>query len=178
MSVTGERGYSSEGRVPVKMTFEPVKPGDYELTLVGASLEVKIAQASGMPYVNAAFTMGGTAADGGNDRRVYKRFGVSLEPREKTGRPVVDEANELLGFSKATGAELNFGEDAITTKSRRKDDGTVVQEKCLDPAAVKAWLQQFDGSTVRGHVRIKRASEKDKKAGYSDQNEISHFIEA
>lgn len=177
---TGELGYSSQGRTPVKVSFEPINAGDYPLTLVGKSIEIKSkAEPGSLPYVNVSFIAGGTAlSEGGKDRRVFHKLWLSLEPSPKTGTPPVDGANQILGLAKALGTELNFEGDDIMRKDKLQDDGeTMKKVSILNPQSVVEWLQGFDGAEVRGHIKIRRASEKDKAKGYSDQNEIAYFME-
>lgn len=173
---TGEVGYSSQGRTPIKMNFDPFPAGDYDLTLLGGTIEIKGKPEPGkLPYVNLAFEAAGTATtEGGKDKRVYHMLFVNLEPSPKTGTPIVDQANQLLGLAKALGAELEFGSDAILRKDKENDDGDMVKVNILDPRQVVEWLKQFDGAQVRAHVRVKKGT----KDYPNDKNEIAYFIEA
>lgn len=176
MAVTGELGYSSQGRTPVRMTYDPVPQGDYNLTIMGKSLEVKGKPEPGkLPYVNVSFTAEGTAKkDGGKDARIFHKLFLNLEPSPKTGTPIVDQANQILGLAKALGVDLAFGRDAILRKDRALDDGSMQKVNILDPRKVIEWLEGFDGVTVRAHVKVRKGT----KEYPNDQNEIAYFIEA
>ena len=175
MAVTGEVGYSSAGRTPVRMSYEPVAPGDYNLTLLGKSVEIKGKPEPGkLPYVNLAFTAAGTGGEHGKDKRVYHKLFLNLEPSPKTGTPIVDQANQILGLAKALGVELSFGADAILKKDRALDDGSMQRVSILDPRKVVEWLQGFDGVTVKAHVKVRKGN----KEYPNDQNEIAYFHEA
>lgn len=176
MAATGEVGYSSQGRTPVKMSYDPIPQGDYNLTLMGKSVEIKGKPEPGkLPYVNLSFTAGGTAkTEGGKDARVFHKLFLNLEPSPKTGTPIVDQANQILGLAKAFGVDLNFGADALLRKDKANDDGSMQKVTILDPRKVVEWLQGFDGVTVRAHVKIRKGN----KEYPNDQNDIAYFIEA
>lgn len=180
MPVRGESGYSSQGKTAVRMSFEPINAGDYELALVGQSVETRVPDTSGVPYINCSFVARGTALqEGQKDRRVFKKFWLGIEPSPNTGAAPVDSADQLLGYARALGEELNFAGDDTTTVTAKNDKGETRQVRILRPKAVKAWLQEHDNTVVQARVKVRRGR-KDKRTGqmYDDQNEIDYFIEA
>ena len=178
MGVTGEVGYSSQGRIPVRMSFEPFAAGDYRLQVLARSAEIKIAKQSGVPYVTVPFLALGSGKDGGKDRRVFHNFWLSLEPG-KNGTPPVDGADQILGLSKGLGVDLNFGPEAVIKKTKKMDDGDSKTINILDPRAVLEWIQTYDMAEVPAHVKVRKGGKNpDTGEQYNDQNVIAYFIES
>jgi hypothetical protein len=179
MAVTGEQGYSSQGKTAVKRVFEPFNQGDYPLALVGQSVEISKGQDSGVPYVKASFVARGTAlAEGQKDRRVFHSFFLSIDPSPK-GNVAIESADQMLGLARSLGQELEFTGDDIINVTGTTKAGEEYETRLIDPRVAKEWLMQQDGLEVMGHVKVRRG-QMDKKTNkkYDDKNEIAYFIES
>lgn len=177
MSVTGEMGWSSAGKTPVRMTFEPVPKGDYELQLQGLSTEIKVGKDSDMPYINVRFNILGTAKEGGKDRAVFKKFWLGVRARAGKSMAPVDAADQLLGFVKAIGEEPSFTGDQCKMVTATDDNGEKYEQMIIDPLVAKAWFQERDGITAKAHLKV-RPERKENGTTYEASNEIAYFIEA
>jgi hypothetical protein len=161
----GETTFST-GKVEKKRyAFTPIKAGDYELKILGDSAEVRTAEPSKknpnpMPRVNFAVEALGSGEDGGSNRKVFHTLWCSLKA-DKNGVVGPARADQLKGLADALGKDANI---AIKT---------IKGQECLDPIALKKWLEKQDGEVVKGHVRIQKGT-----AEYpQDRNVISEFFE-
>jgi hypothetical protein len=179
MAVTGEQGYSSQGKAAVKRIFEPFNQGDYPLALVGQSVEISKGQDSGVPYVKASFVARGTAMEEGQkDRRVFHSFLLSIDPSPK-GNVAIESAEQMLGLARALGQELEFTGDDIINVTGTNKNGEEYETRVIDPRVAKEWLMTQDGIEVMGHVKIRRGQmNKQTNTKYDDKNEIAYFIES
>lgn len=161
-TVTGERTYSTSGKTPVRDTFPPLPAGNYELTLLGETVEVgKSDKVGSMPYVRVRFQV---ALPEGKTRKVSHFFACDTRPR--FGSPPPDKADGICGYAKALGEEFTGGMVEVPDEQGQN-------VLCLDPQDLAAYLRGKDGMVTKAHLRIKKAKE---GSGYSDDNSVSRFI--
>lgn len=165
----GESKFDMKAIDKKKRTFQPIPAADYDLKLLGDTVEIKKADPSEknpkpISYVNVAFEALKSAKEGGRNQRVYHRLFLSLKPG-KDGMISPQLADGLKGLGDALGSLPSL--DTVTVEAT---DG---ETEMVSPLAVKKWLMGKDGEVVRGHVKIKAGSK-----GYADSNVIAEFFEA
>lgn len=162
----GSKTFSLSNTEKKKRSFEPFPAGDYDLKLLGNTIEVKTPQVTKertnpIPYVNVAFEALGTGVDGGKNKRVYHMFFLSLKPG-KDGIVSPATVDGLKGFADAIGDQPDM---------KIVEVGDV---EAISALAVKKFLAEHDGEVVRAHVTIQRGT----KDFPNDKNVIKEFIES
>jgi hypothetical protein len=150
-----------------KRSFEPFPAGDYDLKILGDTVEIKTPNPSKrnenpVSYVSLGFEALGTAAeDGGKNRRLYHSFWCKTAPG-KDGIASFQCVDQLKGFADAIGdqPELKVIEQA--------------GQEVISQLDVKKFLQSHDGDVVRAHVAIQKGSK-----DYPDpKNVVKEFMES
>lgn len=175
---TGQRTFTTEGREAKKFESKPPTPGEYEMVLRMEKWKVGKADGAGkLPYLTGPIELLNTASqEGGKNRTMYHMFFLDLTPG-KNGAPMVDRADQLVGFARSVGTEME-GINVETTKKSVKDaagqeTGELVDADVLNAQQALEWLQQFDGSVFRGKTKIEKGTQ-----GYPDKGKVEYFIEA
>lgn len=160
-TVTGER-ISSTGLKLDKPSFEPLPAGDYELTLVTASVKAASQRnVNGVPYVQAVFE---TALDG-KKRKLFHMFFLK-NVAGNNGQYMWKRSDGILGYAKAIGDDFDFETFTVTTEAG--EDVQLIGA----PAAVKEWLNGKAGMKVTGRVKVEAGTEEYP----GDRNKISYFL--
>jgi len=162
----GEKTFNSSQVEKKKRTYEPFPPGEYDLKVLGDTVEIRKAEPSKknptpVSYVSCGFEALGTGVDGGKNKRVYHNFFCKMEPG-KDGIVTPECADQIKGFADALGAALK---------------ASIVEEsgiEVISQLAVKKFIEAHDGDVVRAHVGIQKGTK-----DYPDpKNVIKEFIES
>ena len=164
---TGERRFTTEDRKVEKFQNQLLPNKDWDGRVLATKAEIRYGEDSGLPYINVPFEAVGSALkEGGNNRWVYHRFFLGLNPG-KDGKVNVDRPNGLTAFAKSIGVKMDLGANSIITLDTK--NGPV---DAIDPQAVKRWLQDQDGAQFRFRTKVEKGQD-----GYPDKNVVSYFIE-
>lgn len=172
----GEKKFSTSGRESRRFTSEPFPAGTYDLKVLANKFSIampkpKLDQKTkeeipGFAYIKGAFEALDTAEAGGRNRLVFHMFFLKLEPGSD-GSLMVDRADQLVGFARALGLEIEASES--------KQNGKPV----INAQEVLKWIQGQDGAIVSARVKIQKGdTNKDTGEKYSDKNVVEYFIEA
>jgi hypothetical protein len=151
MAVKGE-SFSTKGKQAKKMTRRLCPIGSYDLKLRTDKAEVKKSEASGRSRVSVAFEALKSDPDGGKNFFVYHDFHLGLTPG-KDGTPMVERANQLVGFARASGTDFNVPTVNVTVTPDPKDPDTQITERALNAQEVLKILKGLDGTIVKGQVK-------------------------
>lgn len=163
---TGERVWSSQGKTATKYESTPLPSGDWSMKLRGDMVAIGKANKPGaFSYVTCPFEVLDSGTDGGKNRIMYHMFFCSLK-NGKDGKPMAERADQIVGFLRAVGEEIDFG---ITDQPDEKGQPTPV----LNPTQIANWLKQRDGVVVQAHTKIEKG-----KDGYPAKGKIDYFSEA
>lgn len=172
----GEKSFSTEGRKAVKYESKPIPSQAWELKLHTSEAEVGKSKQSNLPYLMIPIeALESASKEGGKNRRFYHYLNLGLFDYADGTKPI-DGAHQLVGLSKALGTKYQgpVRSTKANLKSKDEDGEEVVEVKSvefLDANALKKWLQQFDGTVVRGHSRIQPA-----KDGFPAKGAIDEFF--
>ncbi len=176
MSATGEKKWSAKGKEVTKMSFEPLPKGDYEFRVDAGLIEQRVAKdkPGSVPYISIALPALGTAQNGGKDRRVYHRLFLHTVPSEKDGKAMVERQGGVLDLAKALGVEPEFSQISVPYQkydAKGNKQGGMTKMSILKPSEVVEWLKSFDGTVIKGHVKVDRGNKE-----YGPKNEVDYFI--
>jgi hypothetical protein len=163
---TGERAWSSEGKVAKKFEFKPLPPGEYIYKLDTSGAKIYAGQGKS-PSVAANLMLSVEGRE--RPAKVMVFFGCSLRPG-KDGVTAVERASGLLGFAQSLGETVEAGivQMPILDKATQELKPT----DCLDPRQVKQWIEAHDG--MEGKVRLKIRPD---QSG-TPRNEVDYFVES
>jgi hypothetical protein len=156
---TGEKVFSTRGRTTTKYNFEPPAPGEYEFKIRGASVAIGCKPEPGsVPYVKVQLEALNTATDASNGRNklVFHMLFLNTSPMGN-GFILTDKGGQIVDLAHALGEEPNIpilDHDAKVKVG--KDEYEMKTVEILDPQAVKQWLVDHDGATVRGKVKHRK----------------------
>lgn len=163
MSTTGETTFTTRGRATSKQEFQLLKPGEYELKLLGTTAQVNCRPEPGStPYVSCQFQVVGS------NRKVYHMFFLTLRPG-KDGKAMVDREDQLCGFRDVLGTDADFSVETIQAKD--KMTGTLAPAQIINGQQFAAWLKGLDGTAVKAYIKKEPGTD-----GYPDKNKIARFI--
>lgn len=164
---TGEKSFAFGSVDKKKRTFEPFPAGDYDLKVLGDTVEIRTPEPSKenpnpVSYVACGFeALGSASEEGGKNRRVYHNFFCKLAPG-KDGIVTPTCVDQLKGFADA----INDQPEIAIIQQAGQD--------VLSQLAIKKFLQSHDGDVVRAHVGIQKGTAK-----YPDpKNNIKEFLES
>jgi hypothetical protein len=161
---TGETSFTSKGLNVKKSSLAPLPNGEYELRLIGSSLEVgKNADPGKMPYVRAQFEIVGHNFASGKVRTQTVWFGTGMKPG-KDGIRNPERASGIVGFAKSAGVDFDIGFVEM-------DDGSGATETCLNPQQLKEYLSGLDGTVVKARLKVDKGN-----AQYAPGNKVDEFI--
>lgn len=158
----GQAVWNSAEQEVVKYSFKPFPAGDYELKLLGETVDIRTSKA-GRKYLSLGFQALGTAklTENSNDSRVYHMLFLGLTP-DKRGKLTPNRADQLKGLLDALGEQRKFA--AVPNGGG----------DMLDIRAISKFLKEKDGEVVEAHVRIQKGD----KDYPNDKNVIDYFIAA
>jgi len=156
-----------------KRSFEPFKAGDYDLKLIGDTIEIRKPDPSKKPdpkrdppvsYVTCGFeALGSASEEGGKNRRVYHSFYTRLKPgKDGIITPqCVDQIKGLAdGFGDASKVDLK-----VTSEN---------EQEVFSVISIKKYLESHDGDVVRARVGVQKGT----KDYPNPRNRIEEFFEA
>lgn len=166
---TGEKTFSTAGREVKTVTFKPITPGNYNLTLNSDASIAKADRPDAIPYINVSFTAEGTAeSEGGKDKRVFHRFYIGMAPG-KDGVVNMDRENGLTALALALGTQIEGCE--IVTREAQDADGNSVTLEYLNPKQVVEWIKGFAGTSVKGRIKTEKGT-----GNYADKSVVQKFL--
>lgn len=139
--VTGETSFSLDDLDVVAPARALPPKGWYEGKLLLAdTLEILNDGVEGkVPFVKFAIEL-----QGERTYRVYHPLWLAIRQGDD-GRLSLQKPGQIVDLKNTLGGSVTFPQKAYTTTSRT---GTPEVAQCLDPQAVQAWLQNYDGMVV------------------------------
>lgn len=147
---TGTSTFSTSTR-SVQTKPKPIAKGKYNGTLRTGKLEARGSKNTPGKPVRIAGAYVEVPQDSGKPYRVYLDIYTSLKPG-KDGIPMTDRGGQIVQLAAALQSPLDGIETHTATYTDEKE-GEVTCE-FIDPAAVKAYLTNFDGTSVRVDIGV------------------------
>lgn len=167
--VAGQTKWGGQGEAPVDTGFEPIPAGEYTGVLRSSGAEIAKSQGdekegpeAKLPYVGKVyFEIPSITTAAGAARRVYASIFCHADPDKNGGPSMAARADGLRGLLYAIGQDPEF--DVLTNEVNGKH--------YVNPAQVRDFLKELDGTEVGLNVKVEPASK-----GYSAKNKITKFF--